>query len=403
MMIADDIDNLYEQVEQAESNSIDNYEQSDINYPKDPYTQERIYALRLSQTGHRQGFNETRWLTEEQIYAKGLTLKPNEQEKFVISDGYLMDGSSSDDIKFYNVEQLDKTSFQQLPLYEKPQPTWSLDPKMEQFIASQGVTILHNSKTTPIFNIENNVIHMPHPSQYPNADAYCNDLFHELGHSTELKLRDGVFLGSGLSETKTYAQEELVAEMTAMKMNKITNSQHDVNLNHQYLNVFMNRVASDYHGQRTALEIADKESDKAVDLLQNRALNHNSDKQLTQDNSNTPTNNKHDTEVRRGQENTQHTQASGNNLSVASNDIFAKARQSATKTLGSQVNIPNETGIQQGIKNSHHTPVGVNSLSTATNDGFAIARQSATKALESKQTLSNPKTIVQERIEGMGR
>lgn len=211
-----EIDELYEKIQLAdESLPTPNFNQTNVNYPKNPYTNEIYEANDLYRYGHRKGFNETFWLTEEEIKATGLQLKPDEIANFIESDLYQND-THYRNVKFYNVEQLDKASFDTLPIDEKPTPSWVRNDAAEEVMKAQKITILHNSCSSPRYNPINHSIHMPHPSQYDTAEGYYNDLFHEFGHSTAKQLNR---TPTTLAETVVFARKEaLVAELTAIKL-----------------------------------------------------------------------------------------------------------------------------------------------------------------------------------------
>ncbi|MCX8740052.1 hypothetical protein J3U56_12035 [Gilliamella sp. B2824] len=187
-MKVDNINQLFEQIQQTDNNQgISNFTQTNANYPKNPYTQEIYQAERLYERGHKKGFSETRWLTEDEIQTHNLQIKLDEKESFFESNLY-KDNEYHENIKFYNVEQLDKASFDKLPPAIKPEKQWQENLKIEQFIASQGVKVLHNSPSNPRYNAKSHTIHMPDKSQYETAEAYYNDIFHEIGHSTSREL-----------------------------------------------------------------------------------------------------------------------------------------------------------------------------------------------------------------------
>ena len=137
-MELNNINQLFEQIQQTDNNQeISNFTQTNANYPKNPYTQEVYQAERLYKYGHQKVFSETRWLTEDEIQANNLRVNPDEKENFFKSDLH-KNNEYYENIKFYNVEQLDKASFDKLPPEIKPEKKWLENSKIEQFIASQG-------------------------------------------------------------------------------------------------------------------------------------------------------------------------------------------------------------------------------------------------------------------------
>ena len=109
-MTADNINRLFEQIQQVNNQGTSNFTQTNANYPKNPYTQEVYQANDLYSDSHKKGFSETRWLTEDEIQTHNLQIKPDEKNNFFESDLYI-DNEYYENIKFYNVEQLDKASF----------------------------------------------------------------------------------------------------------------------------------------------------------------------------------------------------------------------------------------------------------------------------------------------------
>ncbi|MCX8740029.1 DUF1738 domain-containing protein [Gilliamella sp. B2824] len=130
-MKVDNLNNLYEQIElTAKSQRVSNFIPTNVNHPKNPYTQEVYQANFLYKQGHKKGFSETRWLTEDEIQTHNLQIKPDEKESFFESDLY-KDNEYYENIKFYNVEQLDKASFDKLPPAIKPEKQWQENFKIE--------------------------------------------------------------------------------------------------------------------------------------------------------------------------------------------------------------------------------------------------------------------------------
>ena len=120
-MELNNINQLFERIQQIDNKQgISNFTQTNANYPKNPYTQEVYQANDLYKQGHTMGFSETRWLTEDEIQVNNLRVNPDEKNNFIESDLY-KDNEYYENIKFYNVEQLDKASFDKLPPEIKPE------------------------------------------------------------------------------------------------------------------------------------------------------------------------------------------------------------------------------------------------------------------------------------------
>ncbi|WP_141677467.1 zincin-like metallopeptidase domain-containing protein [Gilliamella sp. wkB72] len=269
-MKVDNINQLFEQIQQTDNNQkISNFTQTNANFPKNPYTQEIYQAEWLYKKGHQKGFSETRWLTEDEIQTHNLQIKSDEKNNFFESDLY-KNNEKLRNIKFYNVEQLDKTSFDKLPPEIKPEKQWQENLKVEQFIASQGVKVLHNSTSNPRYNAKSHTIHMPDKSQYKTAEAYYNDIFHEIGHSTSREL-------GRIPKTQEQAinfakRDELVAETSAIKLCELTNVNSNKTYNLSYLKEFLSKFGDDKEVQKAELGTALTESDKVLALTKSKYL-----------------------------------------------------------------------------------------------------------------------------------
>ena len=269
-MKVDNINQLFEQVQQTDNNQkISNFTQTNANFPKNPYTQEIYQAEWLYKKGHQKGFSETRWLTEDEIQVNNLQIKPDEKDNFFESDLY-KDNEYYENIKFYNVEQLDKASFDKLPPEIKPEKQWQENLKVEQFIASQGVKVLHNSASNPRYNAKSHTIHMPDKSQYKTAEAYYNDIFHEIGHSTSREL--GRTPTTPVQAINFFKRDELVAETSAIKLCELTNVNNNKTNNLSYLKEFLSKFGDDKEVQKAELSKALTESDKVLALTKSKYL-----------------------------------------------------------------------------------------------------------------------------------
>ena len=270
MMKLDNLDNLFERIEQTDKNQgISNFNRTNVNHPKNPYTQAVYQAEDLYKYGHQNGFSETRWLTEDEIQTHNLQIKLDEKNNFFESDLY-KDGEKLRNIKFYNVEQLDKASFDKLPPAIKPEKQWQENLKVEQFIASQGVKVLHNSASNPRYNAKSHTIHMPDKSQYETAEGYYNDIFHEIGHSTSREL-------GRIPKTQEQAinfakRDELVAETSAIKLCELTNIDNNKINSLSYLKEFLSKFDDDKEVQKAELGKALTESDKVLALTKSKYL-----------------------------------------------------------------------------------------------------------------------------------
>lgn len=86
---------------------------------------------------------------------------------------------------------------------------------------------IHSGSAVPCYRPGTDSIHMPETGFFTDEEAYFSTLFHELGHSTghasrlarKSLLENLGFAATGDTARKTYAEEELVAEMTASFLN----------------------------------------------------------------------------------------------------------------------------------------------------------------------------------------
>ncbi|MCX8740046.1 hypothetical protein J3U56_12005 [Gilliamella sp. B2824] len=269
MMTADNINRLFEQIQQVNNQGISNFTRTNANYPKNPYTQEVYQADLLYDKGHQKGFSETRWLTEDEIQTHNLQIKPDEKNNFFESDLY-KDNEYYENIKFYNVEQLDKASFDKLPPEIKPEKQWQENLKVEQFIASQGVKVLHNSASNPRYDPKSHTIHMPDKSQYETAEGYYNDIFHEIGHSTSREL-DRIPKTNEQKRLFT-PRDELVAETSAMKLCNLTQIASNKNNNLAYIKFNLAKFGDNKEVQKAELGTALIESNKVLALTKSKYL-----------------------------------------------------------------------------------------------------------------------------------
>lgn len=256
------INKLYKDMELLANSGVkNNFNRTNVNFPKNPYTNEIYQANHLYEKGHLKGFNETRWLTEAEINSNGLQLKPDEVTNFFESDLYQHD-EYYNKVKFYNVEQLDKASFDILPTDEKPTPSWAKNEIAEKFIQVQDPTILHNSCSNPRYSQATHIIYMPHPSQYDTAEDYYNDLFHEIGHSTAKELKR---ISSDPKKWDLFARkDELVAELTAMKLCESLKVESDKDKNLAYLKKYLSQFGDNMLDRKKELGIALIQTDSVL-------------------------------------------------------------------------------------------------------------------------------------------
>ncbi|MFS2224873.1 ArdC family protein [Pantoea sp. B65] len=188
----------------------------------------------LWRSADRNGFEHDRWLTFRQALNVGGNVRkgekstlavlylPQEREEKDKNGEPLFDSNGQPKkqhfallrtFRLFNLEQCDG-----LPQAWK-QPVIQVSAPVEAaeaVISHSGVPVVHRRQQRAYYYPHRDVIVMPHPEQFDNADEYYGTLLHEIthatGHLTRLA-REGI-----TSENKTfgdpvYAFEELVAEM----------------------------------------------------------------------------------------------------------------------------------------------------------------------------------------------
>lgn len=86
---------------------------------------------------------------------------------------------------------------------------------------------MHNGSAVPCYRPGTDSVHMPEQNYFVSEEAFFSTLFHELAHSTghvSRLARKSLMNNTGINSTsdtarKTYAEEELVAEMAASFLN----------------------------------------------------------------------------------------------------------------------------------------------------------------------------------------
>ena len=365
-MELNNINQLFEQIQQIDNKQgISNFTQTNANYPKNPYTQEVYQAERLYKYGHQKVFSETRWLTEDEIQANNLRVNPDEKENFFKSDLH-KNNEYYENIKFYNVEQLDKASFDKLPPEIKPEKQWQENLKIEQFIASQGVKVLHNSTSTPRYNAKTHTIHMPDKSQYDTAEGYYNDVFHEIGHSTCKEL--GRAPTTPEQAIKFSKRDELVAETSAIKLCELSKVNSDKTNNLTYLKEFLSKFGDDKAIQKMELERALIESDKVVELTNNKYINADKSQSISN-------------EINKNEN-----KLSPDNSVKSKGDTFAKVVQATGQKEENKKSISNET-------NKSENKLSPDNSVKSKGDIFAKVVKITGQKVENKKSILTEKSI----------
>lgn len=136
---------------------------------------------------------------------------------------------------------------------------------------------IHTGNSVPCYRPFTDSVHMPESGYFTNEEAYYSTLFHELGHATGHKSRlarksmmenDGI-AAAGNTSRKIYAEEELVAEMTASFLNAHAGIMEEEQANSAaYLQSWINALRS--KDARTWIVRAASQGQKAADFVLGR-------------------------------------------------------------------------------------------------------------------------------------
>jgi antirestriction protein ArdC len=158
----------------------------------------------------------------------------------------------------------------------------------------QRPTISEGS-AVPCYRKHSDSIHMPNIGYFTNEEAYYSTLFHELGHATghhSRLARKSLLENRGMDATgdtarKTYAEEELVAEMTASFLNARAGiMEEEIENSAAYLQSWINALRSkDAQGW---IVRAASQGQKAADFILGRHLNVDSETVTSRSNPTPP-------------------------------------------------------------------------------------------------------------------
>lgn len=132
-------------------------------------------------------------------------LRPEEQAKYFSENVYVV-------IKNYtvfNAQQIEGIPSQENKV--KLQPEYN---KIDKIIENCGVPIYHEG-TSAFYSPSRDVIYLPEKSAFYSESGYYATALHEIGHSTGHESRLNRDL-SGKFGTKSYANEELIAEFSSV-------------------------------------------------------------------------------------------------------------------------------------------------------------------------------------------
>ena len=163
------------------------------------------------------GFNDTRWLTANQIKELGGSFKSQAATRIVFAKAYTRKPDTDDEETFfvqklYNIFNAEQVSGVALEPEAKPPPFAARIPELDAFIAAQGVPITHGG-IKAFYKATSDAIVLPHPGAFISPEAYYAVALHELVHASGHP--DRLARTMGKRESYEYFVEELVAELGA--------------------------------------------------------------------------------------------------------------------------------------------------------------------------------------------
>jgi antirestriction protein ArdC len=172
----------------------------------------------------------------------------------------------------FNAEQADGLPERYYPkaetrgIEEIPEPQEVLD----AYLANGGPSLHHvPGGDRANFNWQTDIIQLPEREQFASANAYYATAFHEAGHSTghkdRLNREPAQHLGGWKFGDKTYAREELVAEMTSALLQATTGieSEEQLDQSASYIDDWMGALDKDPQ----LVSHAASQAGKAADLI----------------------------------------------------------------------------------------------------------------------------------------
>jgi antirestriction protein ArdC len=221
------------------------------------------------------GYASNKWMTFQQARQLGAHVRKGEHGSLVVYANKITKTEENDDgeeverqipymkgYTVFNVEQIDE-----LPehYYARPAPK---DDKMqliesaERFFAATGALIQHGGNRA-YYAPGPDVIRLPHPAAFKDAESYAatkaHELIHYSGHASRLNREFGKRFGDD-----AYAREELVAELGAAFLCVALDITPELREDHaSYLNHWLTILKAD----RRAIFSAAAHAQRAVDYL----------------------------------------------------------------------------------------------------------------------------------------
>lgn len=187
-----------------------------------------INPMLLEMSAQAQGFTDRRWVTFKG--AQQLKGKVRKGEKGTMVVFFRM-ASIKEEVEgeqktklipvlkhyvVFNVEQCDELDLPTDIEYDHFEPIERCEEVVAGYIAREHVGLKQGGDRA-VYDIKWDKITTPEPETFVSDAAYYSTLFHELGHSTghEMRLNRPDLMATDGFGSKSYAREELTAEMTA--------------------------------------------------------------------------------------------------------------------------------------------------------------------------------------------
>ncbi len=193
-------------------------------------------------------FKSPVWASFNQIRQNGGVVNKGEKGSFVVFTKTLSDVDADGNkknfwmLKYYYVFNTDQCTFDQKGM-EKIQ-------KMSQFYSQYpdnltAETLIENMPQKPVIEYKTSyspcyspaldTVKMPHKVQFKNSQAFYASLYHELIHSTGHELRLKRELLGYSADQHAYSKEELIAELGASFLYKITGNDYELAFTSSYI------------------------------------------------------------------------------------------------------------------------------------------------------------------------
>ena len=171
------------------------------------------------------GYTAPLWMTYRQALELGAHVRQGEHGSTVVYADRIVRKEAGNDggeiakaipfLKAYtvfNVQQIDDLPAQYLPVPDPARPKLELIASAEAFINATGAVIRHGGESA-YYSPKLDIIQMPQPEAFQDAESYAATKAHELTHWTSHDTRLKREFGAKRVGDTGYAREELVAEL----------------------------------------------------------------------------------------------------------------------------------------------------------------------------------------------